>query len=184
MTTFLKLKHWQLFILVIVIPLIFQFIKIGSITSYDNYGTALDNFPIIFIFGIGIYFNWLYSLGTNLFRKLPSNELLNIKAFKFFVFFPLFYFLLTSIFLFRTPSNEVPSIGMFAIMIPLQFLTLFSNFYSIYFIAKALKMVDRQKQCVFSEFAEEFFLIFFFPFGIWKIQPKINKLFENTINNK
>jgi hypothetical protein len=73
---------------------------------------------------------------------------------------------------------------MFAIMIPLQFLTLFSNFYSIYFIAKALKMVDRQKQCVFSEFAEEFFLIFFFPFGIWKIQPKINKLFENTINNK
>jgi hypothetical protein len=184
MTKFLKLKHWQLFMLVIVIPLIFQFIKIGSITSNDNHGTALDNFPIIFIFGIGIYFSWLYSLGTNLHRKLPSKGLLNIKVFKFIVFFPVFYFLLTAFSLFRTPSSEVPSIGTFALMIPLQFLALFSNFYCIYFIAKALKMIDCQKQCIFSEFTEEFFLIFFFPLGIWKIQPRINKLFENTISDK
>jgi hypothetical protein len=184
MTKFLKLKHWQLFTLVIVIPLIFQFIKVGSITSSDNNGTALDNFPILFIFGIAIYFSWLYSLGTNLYRKLPTKELLNIKAFKLIVFFPIFYFLLTAFFLFRTPSNEVPSIGTFAIMVPLQFLALFSSFYSIYFIAKALKMIHCQKQCAFSEFTEEFFLIFFFPMGIWKIQPRINKLFENTISGK
>jgi hypothetical protein len=184
MTKFLKLKHWQLFVLVIVIPLIFQFIKIGSITSNDNNRTALDNFPIIFIFGIGIYFSWLYTLGTNLYGKLQTKELLNIKVFKIIVFFPVFYFLILSFLLFRTPSNEIPSIGIFAIMIPLQFLALFSNFYCIYFIAKALKMIDCQKQCIFSEFTEEFFLIFFFPFGIWKIQPKINKLFENTISDK
>jgi hypothetical protein len=183
MTTFLKLKHWQLFLLVIVIPLIFQFIKIGWITSNDNHETMLDNFPIIAVFGIGIYFSWLYSLGTNLRSKLPSTELLNIITFKFTVFFPLFYLLLTAFFLFQTPSNEFPSIGMFAIMIPVLFLTSFSHFYSIYFIAKALKMIDCQKQCAFSEFSEECFLIFFFPLGIWKIQPRINKLFEDTISD-
>ena len=47
--------------------------------------------------------------------------------------------------------------------------------------AKALKTVEWQKPVTFSDFAGEFFLIWFFPIGIWIIQPRINKLFDATI---
>jgi hypothetical protein len=40
-----------------------------------------------------------------------------------------------------------------------------------------------QKPVTFSDFAGEFFLIWFFPVGIWIIQPRINKLFDTNIDN-
>jgi hypothetical protein len=53
-------------------------------------------------------------------------------------------------------------------------------FYCLYFNAKVLKAVELQKPVTFSEFAGEFFLIWFFPIGIWIIQPRLNKLFDPT----
>jgi hypothetical protein len=56
---------------------------------------------------------------------------------------------------------------------------MFFIFYSLYFIAKELKSVELQKPVTFSDFAGEFFLLWFFPIGIWIIQPRINKIFES-----
>jgi len=56
---------------------------------------------------------------------------------------------------------------------------MFCIFYSLYFIAKELKSVELQKPVTFSDFAGEFFLLWFFPIGIWIIQPRINKIFES-----
>jgi len=51
-------------------------------------------------------------------------------------------------------------------------------FYCLYFNAKALKTAELQKPLTFSDFAGEFFLLWFFPIGIWILQPRINKLFD------
>ena len=48
----------------------------------------------------------------------------------------------------------------------------------MYFVAKTLKTVELQKEVLFSDFAGEFFIVWFFPIGIWIIQPKINKIIE------
>jgi hypothetical protein len=71
----------------------------------------------------------------------------------------------------------------FALIIPLHLFSMFCIFYSLYFIAKALKTVESQKTVSFSDFAGEFFLIWFFPIGVWIIQPRINKLFETSVDD-
>jgi len=54
-------------------------------------------------------------------------------------------------------------------------------FYCLYFISKSLKAVELQRDVTFNDYAGEFFLIWFFPIGIWFIQPRINKLFDETL---
>ena len=49
----------------------------------------------------------------------------------------------------------------------------------VYFVAKTYKTVELQRQVSFSDFAGEFFMIWFYPIGIWIIQPKLNKIIEN-----
>ena len=45
----------------------------------------------------------------------------------------------------------------------------------LYKAAKTIKTVELQKKVTFSDFAGEFFLLWFSPIGIWILQPKINK---------
>ena len=37
-------------------------------------------------------------------------------------------------------------------------------------------MVELQHSVKFEDFKEEFILVWFFPVGIWNLQPRINKL--------
>jgi len=69
--------------------------------------------------------------------------------------------------------------GIFAIIIPLHLFSMFCIFYTLYFVAKTFKTVELQREVKFSDFAGEFFLIWFYPIGIWIIQPKINKFIED-----
>ena len=41
---------------------------------------------------------------------------------------------------------------------------------------RQLRRQSRKPETEFSDFAREFFMILFYPIGIWIIQPRINKL--------
>ncbi len=182
MTKFLTLKHWQLFGLLLVIPMILQAIFMGSMLSNDNPTTGSIAFPIMMIFLVGLFFGWFYALGTNLHKKLPTTAKMNLTKFKIFLFIPVIYMLFLSVFMAGMFSNSTtvgePNPTIFALIVPLHLFSMFCIFYCLYFNAKALKTVEWQRPVTFSDFAGEFFLIWFFPFGIWIIQPRINKLFD------
>ena len=81
-------------------------------------------------------------------------------------------------------ENETPPaveliMSLVVIIIPLHLFSMFCIFYSLYFVAKTYKTVELQRQVSFSDFAGEFFMIWFYPIGIWIIQPKLNKIIEN-----
>ena len=63
-------------------------------------------------------------------------------------------------------------------MTSFNLLLTFSAFYCFYFVIKTIKTVELQKELRFIDFAGEFFLICFYPIGIWFIQPKVNKIIE------
>ena len=184
MTKFLTLKHWQLFGLLIGVPMVFQFITIGSVIASKNPTTMFYFFPIMMVLFIGLFFGWFYSLGTNLYKKLPETATMNLTKFKIFLFIPVVYMLFLSVFMFGMFSNIAtggqPNPAIFALIVPLHLFSMFCIFYCLYFNAKALKTVESQKPVTFSDFAGEFFLIWFFPIGIWIIQPRINKLFDSA----
>jgi hypothetical protein len=132
----------------------------------------------------GIFFGWFYALGTRLQEKLPIGVDMNIRRFKISLLIPVLYIFTLSVFMYSRLSYgtafDQPRPGIIALIVPFHLIAMFCIFYCLYFNAKALKTVEWQRQVSFSDFAGEFFLIWFFPFGIWIIQPRINKLFADS----
>ncbi len=191
---FLKAKHWQLFLLMFGIPMIFQFIIMGSIMS--NIGTEANPepkiifnymkfFPIMMIIFMGAFFGWFWSVAVGLQSKVPENIKMKVKKFKIFLLIPMVYILCIMVFMSITMNGlmnnetELSSrlIGyIITIIVPHHLFSMFGIFYSLYFVAKTFKTVELQREVKFSDFVGEFFLIWFYPIGIWIIQPKINKM--------
>lgn len=188
MTKFLTLKHWQLFGLLMGIPMIFQIISIGSIVSSNDPTAEFKFFPVMMILYLGLFLGWFYSLGTNLHKRLPETVNMNLKKFKIFLLIPAIYMVLFTFYMSSIFSNVStgiePNPAIWGIIFPLHLFSMFCLFYCLYFISKELKAVEWQKPVTFSDFAGEFFLIWFFPLGIWIIQPRINKLFENNTDGQ
>jgi len=182
MNTFLRLRHWQLFLLFIGLPILFQMV-IVSFAVYNNNPASLFFSSITTAIYALVLFGWFWALGTNLYKKLPPTVEMNITRFKAFLLIPIVYIiLLFPIMAFFMSDNfvsnsDTPPNGLLFI-IPLHLFTLFCIFYCIYFIAKELKTVEWQRPVTFNDYAGEFFLIWFFPIGVWFIQPRINKLFD------
>jgi len=211
MKVFLTAKHWQLFLLFFAIPMAIHawfmstfFVAIMPMTSPDSMTTPPDpqtifasfsylmyDFAVVFVLAGGTIFGWLYSVGTKLQPMLPEGAKMSVGLFRVFLFFPLVYLISIAIgmaWLFSTLSSgtiEPPgpaALGLVFIIIPIHFFCIFCILYSFWFVSKSLKMVETQKtDFSFSEYAGEFFLIWFFFVGVWILQPRINKLFaENT----
>jgi len=143
----------------------------------------------------GLLFAWYWCVAIGLQSKVPQHVRMKLKKFKTLFLVPVIYLLLfCSVFIFGMVSISGPSdlaersfewIGiLFIIVFPLHLFSMFCIFYSLYFVAKTLRTVELQREVSFSDFAGEFFLIWFYPIGIWIIQPRINKIVtSNAIGN-
>lgn len=184
---FLKAKHWQLFFLSFGIPMFFQGIFMANFISNIESGNIPDPsiifnympyFSILMILFIGVLFGWFWSVAIGLQAKLPEGVKMKVKKFKILFFIPMMYILFFIVFF----NFAINNIGLFKlsyfIIIPLHLFSMFCIFYCLYFVAKTFKTVALQRETSFSDFAGEFFMIWFYPFGIWVIQPQINKMME------
>ncbi len=186
MIKFLTLKHWQVFVLLFVIPFGLQIITIVLSIFYNI--PILEYFSsIIMVLYMSLFFGWLYSLGTNLQKKLPLKSKMNLWRFKIFLFIPFIYIFLISVSmlgLFSNLSDGVHSnLSVIALIVPLHLFSMFCIFYCLYFVAKSLKAVELDRPVTVSDYVGEFFMLWFFPFGIWIIQPRINNLFDTTFTD-
>jgi hypothetical protein len=199
---FLKAKHWQLFLLTFGLPLLVQVGFMGTIFSL-----ALTNgeppdpnaiFKFVFVLGllmalvISVTFGWQWSVAVGLQKMVPEQISLNLKRFKVFFFIPLIYLLGIVCFIAFFVSSIEPNpsaasepepaaiLSVMAVIVPLHFFVIFCIFYVMYFAAKTLKTVELQKEVKFGEFAGEFFLIWFDFVGFWILQPRINKLYDES----
>jgi hypothetical protein len=189
---FLKAKHWLLFLLTFGIPMIFQIVFMGLMISNLFTDKNFDSFeslgfvkflPMIMVLFMAVLYGWFWSIAIGLQEKVPANVKMKVKKFKFFFFFPLIYLLvfMSSIFfsfhsfLNQNVESNLGMVGsLFAIIIPVHLFAMFCIFYIFYFVAKTIKTVELQREVTFGDFAGEFFLLLFYPIGIWIIQPKIN----------
>ncbi len=200
MDNLLKAKHWQLFIFIFGIPFLTPFFMVGPIIKdvvdmQEPDVTAIFSnfmyFPIIMLIYIAVMFGWYWSVGVGLQKKVPEDVTLKVNRFKIFFFFPLIYmmlFILIFFWIFSSidsyidvegdPEEILRFAGMFLLILPLHFFAIFCTFYMYFFCAKTIKTVQLQREVVFGDFVAEFFLIWFFPIGVWILQPEINKMVD------
>ncbi len=183
MEKFLKAKHWQIFIVTIGLPLILEVILIPIIIIGNNPMVILKIMPIMFVFIVGGLFGWFWAIAINLQEKLPEDLKIKVNWFKTFLLIPIIYFviffvLLDSVMRGAIENGTGPDPAIFGIIIPFHLFAMFCIFYCLYIVSKSFKTVELQRKVTFSDFAGEFFMILFFPVGIWILQPKINKMVE------
>ena len=105
---FLKAKHWQLFLLTFGIPMMLQFLMVGTI--FTNVGTGnnpdptfifnyMKFFPIMMIIFTGVFFGWFWSVAVGLQIKVPEDVKMKVKKFKIFFFIPMVYLLFVTLFM-------------------------------------------------------------------------------------
>lgn len=183
MKKLLDLKHWQLFVLIIVPVLLFQVVTTIAFLEDSDPSFVWPFALMVMTLVVAVFFGWLYALGTTLYDRLPPDNGMRLTRFRVFFFIPLAYMLLLPFLIVRLSSTYedydlVPAL--LAWIVPLHLFAMCCIFYCIYFSAKALKSVLLQRPATFSDFAGEFFLLWFFPVGIWFLQPQINKLFAHS----
>ncbi len=200
-TLFLKVKHWQLFLVLIVLPIAVQFYWLSTFSSiqesvsepnFDNESFTqvineqyyqIDPFPYsMIVFGF-LFFAWYWSIATRLQKKIPATVKMKIKKFKILFFIPASYMLCLLLFLSgffsgKGQNDFLNSGAIIAVIFLLHLFSMFCIFYTIYFVAKTIKTVELQREVEFGNFIGEFFLLWFYFIGIWIIQPKINRLYK------
>ena len=199
----LRLKHWQLFLITFVVPFVAYLIGIisfavvmvrGSIAGekfgYQFVPQVKDFIPLIvggaiMLAGVITHYVWMYSAATRLQAYMhPDMRKLKVKRFRIFFFSPFLYLLLMGILLpvlfsFQ-PDQHTPPAGPFITIIIVIILghsySAFCMIYVLYFSAKTVKSAELQREAHFSDYIGEFFMFWFFPVGVWFLQPKINKI--------
>ena len=179
MRLLLRLKHWQLFLITWGIPLLI------NIYTFSRPELGVKLFPVILlVFTVGI-FGWIWAISTQLHKKLPEDVDLDIRIFKVVFSIPIVYMLALTLwtsyeFYFLYPdntSNVAPMIGVIASM---HFLSMICILLGLRFAAQTMRSVELGRLAKFSEYAIEFFLIWFSPVGFWILQPRLNKLSEQS----
>ncbi len=191
------MPHWKLFILVFGIPFAGMMIAmIGTIfmavsqrePEPATFIPIMIVFPLIGLFGAVVQLYWMWSMATGLQSYMhPDMRKLRVKRFKVFFFIPWIYFavFMSTIIIITTqiepsdngdPSDILWAIPLFILAFLMHFFSMFCIFYTLYFIAKTLVSAELQREAHFSDYIGDFFLIWFFPVGVWFIQPRVNKI--------
>ncbi|MGL1933481.1 MAG: hypothetical protein OCD01_00600 [Fibrobacterales bacterium] len=173
-TLYLKVKHWQVFIIIFVLPSLIrqlnfeEWILFGKI----NVSELISFIPLILLV------SWFYFVGIGLKRYVPNEVSLKSGKFKFLYVFTVVY---TVIFVsFFSYISEYLSFSKFFIMLPLHMFSTYSMVYVLYYVTKIIKTCELKREVYFHEFTGLFFGIWMFPIGIWFAQSKINKIAKTT----
>jgi len=170
-STFLRSKHWQLFLLWIVVK---WFLRITINTLLGNPLFSLPHASDIFtgrLLHQGddiVLYAWLYFAGSFLNSISPAP--LRVPPISFYA--AAAGLLMLQLIPFPLRSSSEPK------LLAVDALGLLCLFYLFRFPAKALVAAETRQPAPFFHYVVDLFLVFlFFPIGVWFLQPLINKLY-------
>jgi len=176
MTSLLKIPRFWLFVLIAGIPLAgFPFTLFGMLLDSPMLVSLI--YFVILLVPSALYVLWLYAVGTRLYLELEPAErrILNHALYRNNLFFLLGYLVVLFIFIFLTFDSGALYHVLF---LPLHLYAAFSLLYGINFAARTLSMADGEGSEL-EDYFGNLFLFWFFPIGLWVVQPKMNGFFKD-----
>jgi hypothetical protein len=170
MTFFLKLKHWELFLMLALPTLL---CLMFSIPFKPLIASTVGLFMML------VLFSWMLSVGIWSNRQLDPSRQRSPLLFIAGLVLPIVYLLAYIILVVPelTSGDPVkPKLWMF----PLHMLSLTGIFYGIWYTAGQLKTLLESKDADYMIFSNTFFMLFVFPLGVWLIQPGVNQLYYES----
>jgi hypothetical protein len=160
MDFFLRLKHWQVFI----------FLLVGiTCQSFTVEGDILLTL-ILNIVGLIICFSWHLLAGHALYQHVP--EKINL-SYNLFVINWVIVVAAFSIIHIVSDGQGMHFTGLAALPI---FYIIYAIIHLFAFPAKALRAVELKEEVRVNYYIKYFFLIVFLPVGVWFLQPRLNAI--------
>ena len=164
MEVLLRAKHWQLFVYITLAG----FLSILTITYNPDLTVILN------VTGTVLYFFIPVVLGHSLNEYLPKSVGLNYGLFMFNSF----------VFMLSYPLTMLLSDGQGMEFTGLAAIPAFYVFYAylnmLAFPMKLLTSIELDREATFREYLLDFFLLLFFPIGVWFLQPRINRAVQKA----
>lgn len=181
MSLFLRLRPWQLFILVVGLPMLVQLLTMLALVLTRHWAAVAIGMPLSML-ALSLFLGWLWALGTRLAARRPVAEAAGgLRWFRAglrlaFGYMLVFLALMTLMLIGATRQQLYFTPVWLLLLLPLHLLSIASLFYAQYFVARTLKAVELRRPAELSEYIGDFFLLWFFPVGLWFIQPRVRRL--------
>ena len=155
-----RLKHWQVFLILLLIMLIGN-TEIGGQAELNIF---------LSLTGFLLYLSILVAYGHYLYDYLPRRIELNYNLFIVNSFIYAVVIMAATI-LFGSEGLHLT--GLYALPI---FYVFYAAFYALTFPARVLKSIELNRNIEFGEYLVLAVGFIFWPFTIWFIQPRVNKI--------
>ena len=66
-------------------------------------------------------------------------------------------------------------------LIPFHLLAVYGMLYVLYFVSKSLVVAEEKQILRFDRYLGTLFLFWFFPIGIWFVQPRVRKILKCAV---
>ncbi len=169
MKKLLSFKHWQLFLLIVIC---------GAWTSPSPLKEIINSISVV------VFILWIHAVGVYGQDRIAELGLqpMNVKLFK------------TNVIIIGTLSlagliysatqgqtNETNSVTNIFELKDILFVIavlylLFAIFQTIFFACKTITKIEFRREVLFGDYFTNLLLMSFFFFGVWILQPKINRL--------
>lgn len=163
MKILLKLKHWQMFTLLF-IPMLFP--------AYTTIG------QIVNLLWFSLFLTWIYTIAKTAYKQLKADHIIKINYFNFSVIFIITWLIAMALIFVGGYNINQEFENLIWIIFPLHLFAMWSIFYVFYFAAKMLISAIEGKIVGFDKSLGYFFGFWFFPIGVWFIQPKAQQLID------
>lgn len=164
----LKLKHWQVFI-----PMVLAFF-VMNVTIEGNPQLS----GMLTLIGLLIWFSWLFLTGNSLYQLLPARIEVNHTL---YIINSFLWIAVYAIIMIISDGQGMTFEGWIALPF---FYVVFAFLHFLTFPAKMLVSIEKNKKASFGEYFETFLLLCFAPIGIWLVQPRINKIVNKEGNEE
>jgi len=179
---FLRAKHWQIFLLLFGIGYVggaaAMLIPLAYARSPEDLLRVNLPFGVVMVLSMFCLVAWLWSMGSFLNSIGQPALRLRLGFFRFALLYPAIYIIVFLV-LFGTTKP-----ALIAVIFPLHFFAMFCLFFDLYFVSKSLALIQTGKPVSFPDYAGSFFLLWFFPVGVWFIQPRINRLYAQPLSRQ
>jgi len=178
MDILLRIKNWQLFLIIFLLPWL---LLIAYITIFESNSSTYNVFAAIFtLIYYVIFVGWNYKV-IKTFNK--TEKILTEKQNKRLDWLLIIFFIYLIFILFRTQVFETDLL-VFRILSPiLMLLSVYSFIFLVYCTAKTLKYLQLKNQIRTADIIVEMFIIFYFIIGVWWLQRKVNKYYDEYIRH-
>jgi len=173
-----RMKSWLLFVLSLtpmLLAMLLFFPPTEAHADLEGFESTFKTMMLISLFGTLIFYAWILTVGIVCNQSLDDSFRKSERLFRFSVPFAMLYITIL-IWAFPEAILSEDRAVLRMIIIPLHIAATLLLFYSMFFSARSVAMLDQPASPGFWRTLGYFLLILYFPIGLWFIQPRVNSI--------